>query len=145
MCGMIAADKQATKRAKPQQRLILLIPCLCHSPFPTTDPPPALTLTTTTPLLTTCPLLGSLPSRIPTGNTCCLWISQKHCKFFVISSVRAFYKVASGNVASIHQPHPISPSSPLLLLSLLAIFMPSTTQQFIVRIFLHHAAEAQTT
>lgn len=31
---MIAADKQATKRAKPQQRLILLIPCLCHTPSP---------------------------------------------------------------------------------------------------------------
>lgn len=81
-------------------------------PLSTTDPPPPLTLTTTTPpsphpLHTTCPVLGSLPSRIPTGNTCCLWISQKHCKFFVIPSVRAFYKVASGNVASIHQPHPI--------------------------------------
>lgn len=118
-------------------------------PLPTTDPPPPLTLTLPQPpQLTTCPLLGSLPSRIPTGNTCCLWISQKHCKFFVISSVRAFYKVASGNVASIHQPHPIPPSLPSPALSLpspLAVFMPSTTQQFIVRIFLHHAAEAQTT
>lgn len=62
MCGMIAADKQATKRAKPQQQLILLISCPCHTPIPTTDPPPPLTLTNTTPLLTTCPLLGSLPS-----------------------------------------------------------------------------------
>lgn len=52
VCGMIAADKQATKRAKPQQRLILLIPCLCHTPIPTTEPPPPLTLTNTTPLTT---------------------------------------------------------------------------------------------